>query len=151
MVRHVGRERAFVVDPERVVHETIDGETILINLDEGTYHSLSGSGPEVWALLTAGASEGEIVRLLCERHGADEPAVAPEIRRVLGELELQGLIAPGEPERVGDAPAASNGFVPPVLQSFTDMQYLLLLDPIHDFQSSDWPSQSADRADGAAA
>jgi hypothetical protein len=146
---------AFVVDPDRVVHETIDGETVLINLERGTYHSLSGSGPEIWALGTAGAGEGEIVEALCERHGADRGLVVTEVARLLGELAQQGLVAPvdvaGPAEIRASKEAGAGGFAAPVLQSFDDMQYLLLLDPIHDFEASDWPSQPARRPDGRAA
>jgi hypothetical protein len=148
--------RTFVVDPERVVHETIEGETILINLEAGTYHSLLGSGPELWRLLAAGAPEGEIVKALTERHGADEQRVAADTARLIDELERQGLITPGEPSGQAVAPAeadppASQGFATPELQSFDDMKYLLMLDPIHDFEAGDWPSQQAGGPDGRAA
>ena len=46
--------RRFRVDSRRVVHETIDGETILIDLQSGNYYSLGGCGSSVWDLLTRG-------------------------------------------------------------------------------------------------
>jgi hypothetical protein len=143
------------VDPDRVVHETIDGETILINLDQGTYHSLSGAGPEVWSLVVDGEPFPSLVNTLSGRHDADEAYVAHEVAGLLRELDRQGLVeceaAASDPVAVGPAPSAQRGsFVAPVLDSYDDMQYLLLLDPIHDFESDQWTAR-ADAGPGASA
>jgi hypothetical protein len=43
---------------------------------------------------------------------------------------------------LAQAGGAANGvFTRPVLTKFTDMQDLLLLDPIHDVNSSGWPAK----------
>ena len=41
---------------DQIVHETIDGETVVINLDSGSYYSLEGSGADLWSRLLAGES-----------------------------------------------------------------------------------------------
>ena len=37
------------------MHETMDGETILIHLETGAYYSLDGAGADTWELLAASA------------------------------------------------------------------------------------------------
>ncbi len=56
-------EPRFRVSPE-IVHETVDGEVIAIDLANGSYYSLAGSGPVIWAVLGAGAGEAEIAAAL---------------------------------------------------------------------------------------
>ena len=43
--------RSYSLDPKRVVHETIDGESIVIDLASGNYHSLAGSGSAIWTMV----------------------------------------------------------------------------------------------------
>ena len=53
----------YGVNPKKVVHQTIDGEAIIIHFDTGIYYSLAGAGAEIWALLAAGQSIDEIVAI----------------------------------------------------------------------------------------
>ena len=122
-----------------VVHETIDGEAILINLATGTYFSLEGSGAEVWALFVAGSSVDEGAAALAAAHGADEAAVRAEVTRLANELIGHGLVG-GE---VAEAPVGGGAlgtFVAPALGVFTDMEEFLLVDPIHEVEpEKGWP------------
>ena len=54
----------FAVDRRRVVHETIDGEAILIHMETGFYYSLEGSGSEIWSGLVAGRATEDIAEWL---------------------------------------------------------------------------------------
>jgi len=132
--------RRFDVDSRRVVHETIDGETILINLQSGNYYSLSGCGSEVWGLLSGGWSDQEIAAELERRYGAD--GVAESIHALVDDLAGEGLLEPGS----NGSRVAANGhnggsFVPPKLEKFTDMQYFLLVDPVHEVEAAGWPHE----------
>jgi len=141
-------ERAFTVDGGRVVHETIDGETILIALDSGTYYSLTGSGAQMWALLSAGHPVGAAVTALatCYPENADEAHV--ELLRLAQELEDEGLlVAAADASRAPLVPPSpGEAFAPPTLARYTDMEYFLRLDPIHEIDpAKGWPVA----ADGA--
>jgi hypothetical protein len=57
-----------------------------------------------------------------------------------------GLAPPGPAAPDDPAPAERATFIAPVLAVYTDMQDLLLLDPIHDVDEIGWPT----RRDGAA-
>lgn len=123
-----------------VVHETIDGEAILINLATGTYFSLDGSGAEAWALLAAGWSLPEAAAHLATSHGADTGAVHAELVRLAAELHGHGLVV-APPDAAGATAGGSLGtFAPPVLGVFTDMEEFLLVDPIHEVEPArGWP------------
>src|SRR3954469_9359121 len=93
--------RRFRVDPRRVVHETIDGETILIHLNTGAYFSLSGCGPEIWSLLVDGWSDDAAAAELGRRY-PDHDRAADAARAFVRELVREELLE--ESEGVGEEP-----------------------------------------------
>ena len=147
------RVRHYSVDTQRVVHETIDGETILINLISGYYYSLGGCGVEIWNLLAAGRSEDEVVSEFQSRYPADRDAVAEPVLTLIDELvqeELLQLAADevhGNGNGNGSPPAGNGAFEPPVLRKFEDLQYFLLVDPIHQAGPAGWPYERRSAAE----
>ena len=134
------------IDPERVVHETIDGETLLIHLASGTYFSLRESGAEIWELLVAEGSVERAAAALAERQPAQAAQVVAEVQRLAQELVDHDLLVSGPGPAVPAPPPRSAAqrqavFVPPVLEKYTDMQYFLMLDPIHEVDdAAGWPT-----------
>jgi hypothetical protein len=142
--------RRFLVDSGRVVHETIDGETILIDLHSGTYYSLRGCGSRVWDLLVRGWSDDEVVDEVRRQYDADPAVVADAVYTLVAELASEQLldpvcdsqntsVAPAE-DRAPNSDTTAEPFARPVLAKYTDMQYFLLLDPIHDVAAAGWPN-----------
>jgi hypothetical protein len=137
---------SFRITGPKIVHEAFDDEIVIINLETGTYFSVEGVAAEIWARVD-GATARAIARDLADRYGVEEAEVTPPVMRFLDELQSEGLIEPGEaPETpVRTPPAAAPArtgpreFHAPLLRKFDDMQELLLLDPIHDFDDAGWP------------
>lgn len=148
---HIDDARLEVSSPQ-VIHETIDGEVIIINLATGTYYSLKGSGADIWELVQqpAGSGESEIIDALDARYSAPRIRLEATVRSFLFELVQEGLVSPApegsdaglaeflEPNRGDDAQQA---FEPPMLEKFTDMQDLVLLDPVHEVAEMGWPQR----------
>jgi Coenzyme PQQ synthesis protein D (PqqD) len=136
----------------RVVHETIDGETILIHLDTGAYYSLDGSGAAAWELLASGSSQPAVAESLARAYDADADAdtdaIADALRSLVADLAAEGLLEPApEPTVNGHVPVAAvvsdqprAAFVMPILRKYTDMQEFLLVDPIHETDDTGWPN-----------
>jgi hypothetical protein len=142
----------FRVNTPTVTHETIDGEAVIINLDSGNYYSLVDAGSLIWALVDRGASASEVQNLVQQTYQGDVPNIDQGVHELLTELQQENLIV-----SVDAAPAAdltgvmpsSNGhekplFNAPSLNKFSDMQELLLLDPIHDVDDAGWPKPVLD-------
>ena len=147
--------RRFRVDSRRVVHETIDGETILIDLQSGNYYSLGGCGSSVWDLLTRGWPADEVAEELERRYDADPGVVAEGVHALVDELAREQLLDPAAVSQNGAGPQAGAGgtgseaptgepFARPVLEKYTDMQDLVLLDPVHEVDSAGWPAPKPD-------
>jgi hypothetical protein len=146
-----GRARLGVRAPE-VIHETIDGEVIIINLATGTYYSLKGSAADIWELIQepAGASEADVVAAVEARYAAPRSDIETAVTSFLGALTAEGLVSPVEgrsdlapaaSRHAGDHGAARQAFTPPALEKFTDMQDLVLLDPVHEVSEMGWPQR----------
>jgi Coenzyme PQQ synthesis protein D (PqqD) len=138
--------RGFRVNSPNVIHETIEGEVILIDLKTGTYYSLRDAGAAVWQAIERGAGEDGIAAELQARYAASEDEIHDAVRALLAELEREGLIRgdEGEAGAVAAPSASDNGaarlpFAAPVLEKHTDMQDLILLDPVHEVGAEGWP------------
>jgi coenzyme PQQ synthesis protein D (PqqD) len=138
---------SFRIDPQDVIHETIDGEVILIAVETGVYYSLEASGAEVWAGLLGGRSAQDIMGDLERRYDAPPGAIAKAVSELVEELLTERLVRRAVPQPSGNgAPAAiadvepgGKPFAPPVLRKFTDMQDFLLVDPVHEVDDAGWP------------
>jgi hypothetical protein len=133
----------FAVNSPGVIAESVDGEVLIINLESGAYYSADGSGEEIWALLAAGVAIDEAVDHLALRYGpSSHAAIAAAVQRMADELLAEQLLVPSS-DRVPqlDPPAlAACSFAEPLLQKYTDMQDLLMLDPIHEVTEEGWPN-----------
>jgi hypothetical protein len=129
-----------------VVHETIEGEVIIVNLDSGSYYSLDGAGVVVWAQVTQGASAADTAAALQRVYDAPTEALKAAADQLLSQLLAEDLIRPAsvrnEPGALpaSPAPVEKQPFALPLLNKHTDMQDLLLLDPIHEVDEAGWPS-----------
>ncbi len=132
-----------------IVHETLEGETIVIHLETGSYYSLTGSGAEIWELLSTGPSVAEICTALGRRYGQHETEIRAQIESFIADLEGEGLIEAGTASTNG-APTSTNGvpapaaepgqpWEPPKLERYDDMRDFLLVDPIHEVDQTGWP------------
>jgi Coenzyme PQQ synthesis protein D (PqqD) len=134
-----------------VIHETIQGETIIIDLATGTYYSLLGSGPAIWDELAAGAATTAIIDRAVERFEGDPEEIRGAVEAFIRELEEQQLIAPTDAVSHNGATVAPTTdptpFATPKLETYTDMQDIILLDPVHKVDGRGWP-HPADTAAG---
>ena len=136
----------FRVNTPKVVHETIDGEVVIIHLDTGCYYSLDGVGAAIWNWLDTGASLGEAAERLGQSYPNNQAEAGATVTQLAAELQIEALIVPlNQPASAGRNPAPPNVALPaafqrPVLHKHTDMQDLLLLDPIHEVDETGWPS-----------
>lgn len=154
---HFSDDACVKVNAPQVIHETIDGEVIVINLGTGSYYSLKGSGADVWGLIEGpdGVAASDLAAALATRFDTPRSQLETSLRPFLAELSAEELVSwstttvstPAPPtgdhwRSNGHAGAAS--FAPPVLEKFTDMQDLVLLDPVHEVAATGWPERRPD-------
>ena len=145
----------YRVNTPNVLHESIDGEAVIINLLSGNYYSLNPSGTIIWGLVTELAPTAEELSAAVRQRFSDPATVQDgDILAWMAELEHEELLvrlSDEEAARVPSRPQASDAggepasiaYTPPRLETFTDMQEFLLVDPIHEVDDSGWPGPAA--------
>jgi hypothetical protein len=140
----------YHTDLPNIMHEMIDDEVVVVNLDNGTYYSFDGVGGQVWDLL-GGAGRGltALNAKVASLYAGEPEQIAAAVARFIAQLAAEGLLrvaagdapsgqAPGDTgDAAGDAPVTP--FTEPTLQKYTDMEALLLADPIHEVDDAGWP------------
>jgi len=140
----------FRLPGTHIVAESVDGEALIINLDTGSYYSAEGTADAIWSLLSRGVSVEETTTRMEEQWEAETGLVAASVRRLASELAKEGLLVPAaagsdvlaEPAA---KPSSRAPFTPPELRKYTDMQELLVLDPVHEVDEEGWPNAAVKR------
>ena len=147
----------LMINQSAVIYEIFDSEIVIINLSTGSYYSLDKSGAEIWRLLERPKTQAAIVHEISTRYQGDRAQVEQEIGKFLDELQRNSLIVPTEiaetasPNSLAEPGETAAGatklpFETPVVHKYTDMEELLLLDPIHEVDEMGWPNAKLDRS-----
>ena len=133
----------FRIAAPSVLGEIIEGEAIVVDMRNGHYFSADGYGALIWDAIGRGHSAGQISQALLAAKGlALDDQVAQFIAALLAEALIEPCDAalPAEPYQV-DTALLANASLPPRLVRHTDMEDLILLDPIHDVDEAGWPTR----------
>lgn len=145
--------QAFRINRPNVVSESFESEVVIVNLDSGCYFSLLGSATTLWLQLERNAMTIKCAEAILEQtYDCDGIDIAGEISSFLSRLIKENLIVAENLESDLGLPSPEQTihkrpFETPILEAFTDLQELLLLDPIHDVDDSGWPVAAAPELD----
>lgn len=124
------------LDSPAVIADVAGGETLIINLNTGSYYVVAPEGQQVWSALSSGVPADALL------DGPDDPREAP-LREYLALVVSAGLLRETAPRTEATPPEAA---IPQwtaqslVIEEHTDMADLLGLDPIHDADENvGWP------------
>ena len=123
----------------------------MIHMEKGYYYSLDRIGSAIWNLLDHHTAVSQIITYLQQQYSGSPEEIKNGVANLLQQLQIEELIIPGsaaQNESPADdlLPTAPNGnqvktpFVAPELHKYTDMEDLLLLDPIHEVDETGWPA-----------
>jgi len=132
------------INSPAVVGEVLDNEAVIINLGTGAYYSLNNSGSLLWTYIEQGTTRTNLIATLLNRYEVSEPLATRHIEHFLSVLQDEELILnlDNDTSNLPNNPpftAEKLSFEPPHLMKYTDMQELILLDPIHDVDEKGWP------------
>lgn len=139
----------FKPNNPNVIHEVIDGEAVLVSLETGSYYSIDNVGAAIWSHIEHGLGLPQIVEAISNQYAGEPAQIETGVKQLVAQLQEERLIVPVEATPANGNGVALNGngqakipFELPVLHKYTDMEDLLLLDPIHDVDESGWPAKS---------
>jgi len=123
-----------------IIHELLDNEIIVANLDSGIYYSLRGNGIHIWQLLLAGWSFEQIQKEWTDRYGANT-----DVSSFVSQLLDEELVRSNDGEKQASLPEDftwPSEYSPPLFEKYEEMKDLLLLDPIHEVDEQGWPKRA---------
>ena len=134
--------RYRVNDPS-VISEVIDGETIVLDFESGHYYSLNPSASEIWRRICAGQPASAAAEDVARSYGVDPTTLRRTVALFVRRLLDEKLIRPAAPDSAPAAEIAPSArpaepYCDPVFEKFTDMEEMLLLDPIHEVADAGW-------------
>ncbi len=141
-------DKTYKINDLRAISETLEGETIIINLETGNYYSMNKTGTVVWNQIGLQRPLSEIVNTLFTQYNAAPDVIEKSLLTIIELLEKDDLIVAtdagkGSEASVGLAEAQPKNpkekFVAPSIEKYQDMQEMLLADPIHDVDEMGWP------------
>lgn len=131
-----------IVNSPNIGARSFGDEVVVANFLTGVYYSLFGSAAQIWEGLAAGLPLDRVAGDVAAVGGIDPGVFGQAAEKLVADLVAEGLVEPGpaaEPASWTAAPPDGDGYALPVLERYTDMQDLLLLDPVHDVEDMGWP------------
>jgi hypothetical protein len=126
-----------------ILSDVFGEEVVLVNLDSGMYYSLRGSATQIWIRLFNQYSLIEILADLIQIYQVTENQLNADINLFVTQLlELKIIKTATDAERKEIDFISKDVLIDystPVVEIFSDMQEILLLDPVHDVDKSGWP------------
>lgn len=143
--------RRYNIFDNNIISDVFGEEVVLVNLESGVYYSLRDSAAQIWIRLINQYSPTEIVVDLIQIYKVDENDLISDINLFFTQLlEVKIIKIALETEKKSIEFNSKEILVPytsPVLETFSDMQEILLLDPVHDVDKAGWPiSKNPDTA-----
>jgi hypothetical protein len=111
----------------------VDGELVVLNLDDGCYYAIEGIGADIWGLVEAGATRDTVVSALKWQYDMDHEKVRLEVASFLDKLVDEDLLIATEIE---NSPAAAPDYAgwrphyaPAIIARYDDLSESFALDP----------------------
>ena len=145
-------DTSYRIATPKVACQIIDNMAILIGFDTGVYYSADHvAALYSHRLLTTGMLAPELPAL-ATAFGLPLDTLRADAERFLSRLIEAHLVEPGVPTAADVASAgecavdATRPYEAPALKVYTDLEDILLLDPIHDVDAAGWPTPAGPAA-----
>jgi hypothetical protein len=136
----------FKLNEPDVSYQLFDNEILTINLKSGNYHSLRDTAAAYFRLLIDGYSIEESLNKIAEIYKVTSISIEAELNSLLIDMIKEKLIVEctHKPllKPIDWENTIKTTYSTPILETYNDMQDLLLLDPIHDVDvKKGWPNK----------
>lgn len=85
-------EQKYIIDKEKISWRILDGEAVILNLDNGFYYSLNKVGTQIWELLAEKENTDEIIDIIADEYKADRKMVKTDLTDLFCKLKEEALI-----------------------------------------------------------
>jgi hypothetical protein len=137
--------KTYKVNDSKAISETIDGETIIINLETGYYYSVNKGATIIWNEFQENNSPENILNYFLDHYEVDKGTAEKHLAETVSLLLKDDLILELDARVFADTlkgpvDGAKTPFVIPRIERYDDMSRALRSDPIHDVKEDGWPN-----------
>lgn len=132
-------KKYFKPNEPNVISESMEDELVVINLESGFYFSLNRSAAAIWKQVEKGFSMEDILKSR-KSSMKDDEEIKHSIEAFFEFMREEKLIIPAEAPGETGRPETID-YEKPEIEKFSDMQEMLLLDPIHEVSEMGWPNE----------
>jgi len=132
---------------ENLIYEKMEGEVIALDMQSGTYYSMQKMAGFVWSLLENEHTVKDIIAFINQNYIVDDQLMAIEVKGFVESLIAANLIkeqVASNKDTKEKVSITNKGYNKPLLETYTDVQDLLTIDPIHDVDEMGWPMPKKD-------
>lgn len=137
----------YKVNEPNVVYETIDGETILMNMNSGYFFNLEGSGEVIWKFILETGNVKRAIDIMTAANRKIRERISSSVTEFVSSLVNEKLLIPsdavttsnGLPETEEKLKASVKKFSPPQLNIYKDKQNILLFSASYFAEEKAWP------------
>lgn len=120
-------ETRYAANTDELISEHIEGETVLLNVQNGAYYTLNDTGTAIWRALADGYAPAHILRAIAERFALDLAAVRSQCSAFIASLVQERILLPGQALAMeGLGPDWGSGFSSYNLPSFQKFSHIRL-------------------------
>ena len=80
---------------ENVIHQELDGESVLLNTRSEKYFGLNEVGTSFWRLISSNPDTDHAVRNMLDEYRVEESQLREDLTELFRELEKAGLVLAG--------------------------------------------------------
>jgi hypothetical protein len=128
----------------QVTFERIEGELILISMDSGKYYSATGTAADIFYLIENKTPISKFNEVLEKKFTQfDDSEILRFVEKILSENLIEPCLTPNTD--LVDLPDdyQRGKWVSPNIIEFSDLQDLILVDPVHDASLNGWPVEKS--------
>jgi coenzyme PQQ synthesis protein D (PqqD) len=82
-----------VVVPESVIAREVAGETVILDLDSGTYFGLNPTATDMWRAIAAGGSLGDALAIVERAYEVDPTVLRDDLLRLTEQMLRRRLVS----------------------------------------------------------
>ena len=85
-------DNSIVRRKDEIISGDVDGETVMMSIERGHYHSLNLTGNRIWEILETPCTVGRIIETLKDEFDATPKVITEELYRFLDQLLERDII-----------------------------------------------------------
>jgi len=137
----------FKVNEPSVIYETIDGETVLMNLDTGCFFNLENSAEIVWQYILETGNVKKAIRIMTAANRKIREIITSSVSEFVTLMVSEKLLvasdsvaaSDGLPETEEKLKAFALKFSPPKMNKHTDKTFALFFSASYFVKEKGWP------------